>query len=89
MSNYSRGPINSFHKLIIYIYIYIYIYGFKKIVIINKIIELFRLLIMPLLFIKCIINYIIIWSIKIPPSTRRVRGKLRRRFDLRPKSLFF
>lgn len=36
--------------------IYIYIYGFKNIVIINKIIKLFRFFIMPLLFIKGIIN---------------------------------
>lgn len=34
----------------------IYIYGFKNIVIINKIIKLFRFFIMPLLFIKGIIN---------------------------------
>ena len=38
------------------IYIYIYIYGFKNIVIINKIIKLFRFFIMLLLFIKGIIN---------------------------------
>jgi hypothetical protein len=53
IGDYSWGPINTFHKF--QYYIYIYIYGFKNIVIINKIIKLFRFFIMPLLFIKGII----------------------------------